>query len=160
MVCVVSFYCFLNIRLRQNRQNSPFEVTWVPVLAGTCSVWGNLNYYTFDNHHYAFQENCTFVLVKEIVARHNFTVHINSVLCDSSTTEVCSRSLSVYYKNHKVDLSAEKHPKLKTEVVWLICMSSSDTKEHALTLKQPCVFQRCWSMAGRSPPPTRMMTSQ
>lgn len=97
-------------------KKSPFEITFGPVFAGTCSVWGNPHYYTFDNHHYTFQDNCTFVLVKEIVKRHNFTVHINNVLCDSSSIAVCSRSLFVYYKNYKVVLLAKKLPKLKTKV--------------------------------------------
>lgn len=142
------------------KKKHTFEITSVPVLAGTCTVWGSPHYYTFDNHHYTFQQNCTYVLVKEIVARHNFTVHINNVLCDSFSTEVCSRSLFVYYKNYKIALSAKKHPKLKTKVVQLIYVSTFNKKEQALTLTQPCIFQRCGSMARWSPPPTQTMTSR
>lgn len=140
VVCVVNFDCFFKIRLRQQKK-SPFETTSVSVLAGTCTVWGNPHYYTFDNHHYTFQENCTFVLVKEIVARHKFTVHINNVLCDSSSMAVCSRSLFVYYKNSKVVLSVKKLPKLQTKVVRLICKSSFNTEEQALTLINPAFFK-------------------
>lgn len=138
--CFVLF-CFLKMRLKQLKK-SPFEITFGPVLAGTCAVWGNPHYFTFDNHHYAFQENCTFVLVKEIVKRHNFTVHINNVLCDSSSIAVCSRSLFVYYKNYKVVLSVKKLPKLKTKVprgkVWLICKAALTL---SLTLMKPCICQ-------------------
>lgn len=142
------FYCFLKMRSRQLKKRR-FEITSVPVLAGTCAVWGNANYYTFDNHHYAFPENCRFVLVKEIVARHNFTVHINNVLCDSSSMAVCSRSLFVYYKNYKVVMSVKKLPKLHTKVVLLICKSSSNSNKQALTLTQlmqTAFFLRYWSM--------------
>lgn len=84
---------------------------------GTCTVLGNTHYFTFDNHHYTFQENCTYVLVKETVARHNFTVHINNVLCNSPSNELCSRSLFVYYTNYKIVLSVKKLPTFSTTVL-------------------------------------------
>lgn len=145
--------------IRQLKKSS-FEITSVPVLTGTCTVWGNTHYYTFDNHHYAFLENCTFVLIKEIVARHNFTVQINNVLCDSSSTAVCSRSLFVYYKKYKVVLSVNKLPKLKTKVVHLICKSNLNSNKQTLTVKKLCISQRYWSTTKWSLPPTQTMTSQ
>lgn len=136
------------------------EITLYPGLAGTCAVWGHPHYFTFDNHYYHFQENCTFVLVKEIAARHNFTVHINNVLCDSSTIAVCSRSLFVYYKNYKVVLSVTKHPEHRTKVsVASANLQKQHYKQASANSHTTLYWSRCWSTAGVWSPPTQMMTS-
>ncbi|KAK2917760.1 mucin-5AC-like [Channa argus] len=76
-----------------------------------CSGWGDPHYVTFDGVYYSFQENCTYVLVQEIVPKYNFKVYIDNENCDASGTVTCAKALMVYYKNYEIILTQQRGPK-------------------------------------------------
>lgn len=76
-----------------------------------CFGWGDPHYVTFDGQYYSLQKNCTYVLVKEIVPKHNFKVLIDNVNCDASGSVTCPNALIVYYKNYEVILTQKRGQK-------------------------------------------------
>ncbi|XP_073804161.1 uncharacterized protein isoform X2 [Danio rerio] len=62
--------------------------------SGTCSVFGNGQYQTFDSKWYRFDGNCQYTLAKDASSSGSFAIKTESVpCCDESLT--CSRAISV-----------------------------------------------------------------
>nr|XP_034994227.1 mucin-5B-like [Zootoca vivipara] len=74
-----------------------------------CTGW-DANYLTFDGTDYTFHDNCTYILVKEIVNIHgNFSVLVDNYFCDVTNNQSCSRAIIVNYNSMEVVLSSEVH---------------------------------------------------
>uniref|UniRef100_A0A8C7Y7P8 Uncharacterized protein n=1 Tax=Oryzias sinensis TaxID=183150 RepID=A0A8C7Y7P8_9TELE len=73
-----------------------------------CSGWGDPHYQTFDGEYYSFQKNCTYVLIKEIIPRHNFEIHIDNENCNPSGTVTCAKALNIFYKNYNITLTQKR----------------------------------------------------
>ncbi|XP_015719308.1 mucin-5AC [Coturnix japonica] len=84
-----------------------------------CSGWGDPHYITFDGTYYTFLENCTYVLVKQIVPKYdNFRVHIENYYCDSKDGLSCPKSIIIYYKSATVKLTRELLDGVMTNVMY------------------------------------------
>uniref|UniRef100_A0A3P9M1G7 VWFD domain-containing protein n=1 Tax=Oryzias latipes TaxID=8090 RepID=A0A3P9M1G7_ORYLA len=73
-----------------------------------CSGWGDPHYQTFDGEYYSFQKNCTYVLIKEIIPRHNLKIHIDNENCNPSGTVTCAKALNIFYKNDNITLTQKR----------------------------------------------------
>ncbi|XP_006893417.1 PREDICTED: mucin-5AC [Elephantulus edwardii] len=68
-----------------------------------CSGWGDPHYITFDGTYYTFLDNCTYVLVQQIVPKYgHFRVLIDNYFCNAEDGLSCPRSIIVEYKQDRV----------------------------------------------------------
>ncbi|KAK2519763.1 hypothetical protein Q9966_013813 [Columba livia] len=83
-----------------------------------CSGWGDPHYITFDGTYYTFLENCTYVLVKQIVPKYdNFRVYIDNYYCDAKDGLSCPKSIIIFYKTAEVVLTRKLMNGVMTNVV-------------------------------------------
>lgn len=74
--------------------------------AGVCSGWGDPHYITFDGTYYTFLDNCTYVLVQQIVPVYgHFRVLIDNYFCGSQDGLSCPQSIVVEYRRERVVLT-------------------------------------------------------
>ncbi|XP_027766519.1 mucin-5AC-like, partial [Empidonax traillii] len=84
-----------------------------------CSGWGDPHYITFDGIYYTFLENCTYVLVKQIVPKYdNFRVYIDNYYCDAKDGLSCPKSIIIFYKSAEVVLTRKLMNGVMTNVMY------------------------------------------
>nr|XP_056707939.1 mucin-5B-like [Euleptes europaea] len=83
-----------------------------------CSGWDNSHFETFDGTSYIFHDNCTYILVQEIVNKYgNFSVLVDNYFCDPANNQSCSRSIIVNYNHMEVILSSQIYDGIRTNKV-------------------------------------------
>uniref|UniRef100_A0A673TEV1 Mucin 5AC, oligomeric mucus/gel-forming n=1 Tax=Suricata suricatta TaxID=37032 RepID=A0A673TEV1_SURSU len=71
-----------------------------------CSGWGDPHYITFDGVYYTFLDNCTYVLVQQILPVFgHFRVLIDNYFCGARDGLSCPQSLIVEYRQDRVVLT-------------------------------------------------------
>ncbi|XP_033620656.1 mucin-5AC [Fukomys damarensis] len=71
-----------------------------------CSGWGDPHYITFDGTYYTFLDDCTYVLVQQIVPVFgHFRVLVDNDFCDVEDRVSCPQSIIVEYHGDRVVLT-------------------------------------------------------
>uniref|UniRef100_A0A8D1A1U5 Mucin 5AC, oligomeric mucus/gel-forming n=1 Tax=Sus scrofa TaxID=9823 RepID=A0A8D1A1U5_PIG len=71
-----------------------------------CSGWGDPHYITFDGTYYTFLDNCTYVLVQQIVPVYgHFRVLVDNYFCGAEDGLSCPQSIIVEYQQDRVVLT-------------------------------------------------------
>ncbi|NWW87757.1 MUC5A protein, partial [Rhynochetos jubatus] len=82
---------------------------------GTCSVYGDGHYTTFDNKRFSFNGNCEYTLVqdhcgKSGTAKGTFSVITENIPCGNAGT-TCSKSIKVFLESYEL-IFGEEHVKV------------------------------------------------
>ncbi|KAM6159452.1 mucin-5AC [Rhynchocyon petersi] len=68
-----------------------------------CSGWGDPHYITFDGTYYTFLDNCTYVLMQQIVPRYgHLRVLIDNYFCNAEDGLSCPRSIIIEYQQDRI----------------------------------------------------------
>lgn len=71
-----------------------------------CSGWGDPHYITFDGTYYTFLDNCTYVLVQQIVPVYgHFRVLVDNDFCGAEDGLSCPKSVILEYQQDRVVLT-------------------------------------------------------
>ncbi|XP_058542580.1 mucin-5AC [Neofelis nebulosa] len=71
-----------------------------------CSGWGDPHYITFDGTYYTFLDNCTYVLVQQILPVYgHLRVLIDNYFCGAEDGLSCPQSIIVEYRQDRVVLT-------------------------------------------------------
>lgn len=93
-----------------------------PLSSGVCSGWGDPHYITFDGTYYTFLDNCTYVLVQQVVPVYgHFRVLVENYFCDARDGLSCPRAITVEYRTARVTLTRQPVRGLMTnQVGWAV----------------------------------------
>nr|XP_031303835.1 mucin-5AC [Camelus dromedarius] len=85
-----------------------------------CSGWGDPHYITFDGTYYTFLDNCTYVLVQQIVPVFgHFRVLIQNYFCDAEDRLSCPQSIIIEYRQDRVVLTRKPvHGVMTNEIIF------------------------------------------
>ncbi|KAL4696712.1 hypothetical protein H8959_002410 [Pygathrix nigripes] len=85
-----------------------------------CSGWGDPHYITFDGTYYTFLDNCTYVLVQQIVPVYgHFRVLVDNDFCGAEDGLSCPRSIILEYQQDRVVLTRKPvHGAMTNEIIF------------------------------------------
>ncbi|PNJ16505.1 MUC5AC isoform 1 [Pongo abelii] len=85
-----------------------------------CSGWGDPHYITFDGTYYTFLNNCTYVLVQQIVPVYgHFRVLVDNYFCGAEDGLSCPRSIILEYHQDRVVLTRKPvHGVMTNEIIF------------------------------------------
>ncbi|KAF7245547.1 Mucin-5AC [Varanus komodoensis] len=80
---------------------------------GTCAVYGDGHYITFDDKRYIFNGKCEYTLLQNYCGQNSsaqgtFRIITENIPCGTTGT-TCSKSIKVFFDNYELILSEEHH---------------------------------------------------
>lgn len=112
-----SFFC----QWKSNFLHFCFYCTWPKWIffLDDCQIWGGQHYRTFDGIFYNFFENCTHILVQEIIPKYNFTVILDNYYCTSSAAKSCQQTLIIHYQGNVIYLTTGHQPSVSNVFIYI-----------------------------------------